>query len=246
MSGTLAIDGKRAVLAGKIVPMSCQFCYPNTRKALMFLYIIAGTIIASCSPEPPITEFHRMGAHDMTTSNVSGTAASAYLAQQSSSRSAAAQGAQTEAEPRVVQDKVDLSPKARDQISSQSSQLHEPPAGIRVPQTGKPKLYDGFLTQHAADRHNYAMAFDEFLEQRSQAMNEIREKLGGAANGLLSGVAFDPQNLSKPILTTDGRPHPMADAIRNFAKDHQAEFDQWAELRNQEFPSFEQWKASRA
>jgi len=187
-----------------------------------------------------------MGAHDMTVSNVNGTAASAYLAQQPGNRSAAAQSAQNaETEPRVVQDKVDLSPKARDHVSAQSSRLYEPPTGIQVPQTNRPTLYDGFLTQHAADRHNYLMARVDFMEQKSDIMNEMREKLGAAANGLLSGAAFDPQDLSKPILTTDGKPHPMADAIRDFVKDHQAEFDQWAEVRDQEFPSFEQWKASR-
>ena len=83
-----------------------------------------------------------------------------------------------------------------------------------------------------------------FDMENSKKLLALKDKLNKEAGGILRGVII-PNDLSKPILTLDGRPNPKADMIRTFIKDHQAEWDQMNSLSKRKFVSFEDWKKAR-
>ena len=90
-------------------------------------------------------------------------------------------------------------------------------------------------------KYQYHQAKFKFMDNNHKQISAIHEQLHKESGGILYGSAYNPDNLSKPITTTSGKPHPLADQIHAFVNDHKVEYDQMKQLREAEFMSFDQW-----
>jgi len=192
----------------------------------------------------------------MTVNTVNGSAATAYIAQQAVGPASKESEDQKISAQRIIEDQVDLSPRAQQFIATGQFQVSELPDGITSWQReGYSSFEEQFLDgtgfsswQEFRAYHDklgeYGEARGEFTSQNFEEMNAIMSRLLDESNGLLNGAAFNPEDLSQPITTTNGQPHPQANAIRAFVQAHQAEYDQLKAIRQRTFPSFEQWQAS--
>lgn len=95
------------------------------------------------------------------------------------------------------------------------------------------------------ERLKYAQDRQKFMEEKHGKMSAFHNMLLQESGGLLYGTAFS-DNLSKPITTTSGAPHPQADIIRSFLMKHRTELDEMNTLRDTEFMSFKEWKTNRS
>ena len=206
----------------------------------------------------------------MSINSVNQSAASAYVTQQTSANTPA-KNETTQPQNRIIEDVVELTDAAKSFLAEGDNAENYHFMGkldlSNIPQMSDENLkinFDGYSSldelikatfgfnsveewrTDVAARGEYGTAkgeFDSANHKKSQAAYEAFLELSG---GLLYGVSYEPDDLSKPIRTTDGRIHPKSDAIRNFLTEHKAEFDQVQQMINRQFMSFENWKANRA
>jgi hypothetical protein len=228
----------------------------STRNSLFLLTVIIGTQLAgSQSVASHESEFEN-GVNRMTVSSINGSGG-AYFAQQADARPVGTREDQSKVTSRVIEDKVDLTPEAQQFVDRGKFNVSDLSEGTSF--SWQREGYSSFRDQVLAGTGftswsdlqayheqlgEYGAARGEFANSNAQEMNGIMSTLLSKANGLLNGAAFDPQDLSKPITTTDGRPQPQAEPIRAFIRAHQSEYDQLNAIRQRAFPTFEQWQVS--
>lgn len=132
-----------------------------------------------------------------------------------------------------------------------------PPEGVKINFDGhstftemmdaRVKAEFGFDTyaEYIADsrlKGEYGTAKHDFDTANHKESQAAYEALLDSSGGLLYGVSYEPENLSKPIKTLAGRIHPQSDAIRSFLTAHKSEFDQVKQIQNRQFMSFDEWK----
>jgi|GEM_PF-2587390 len=141
-----------------------------------------------------------------------------------------------------IEDTISLSPGA---INVNNSTQFGPPIDFSQDERLNAK---GWQEWHTSMEQNYQynMAKHRFMRENHEKAGVIHEQLLKESGGILYGSAYNPDNLSKPITTTSGKPHPLADQIRAFVNDHKEEYQQMKELREAEFMSFDQWLADQS
>jgi len=103
------------------------------------------------------------------------------------------------------------------------------------------------IVKYMKKRELYADAVKAFYDDLSKKFNFGWERLNRLSGGLLShDVAFSigPSGITN-ITTSSGAPHPKADQIRSFLKEHMDEYRQLAAPTPQ-FMSFDEWSAKNA
>lgn len=141
-----------------------------------------------------------------------------------------------------IEDTISLSPGA---TNVNNSTQFGPPTDYSDDPRLNAKGWEDWHTSMELN-YQYHQAENRFRQDNFEKMNAIHEQLLKDAGGILYGSAYNPDDLSKPITTTSGKPHPLADQIRAFVNDHKPQYDQMKELREAEFMSFEQWLVGQA
>lgn len=184
----------------------------------------------------------------MSVDNISPTAASSYYSAQANNKASTNQAARTtESSARVIKDNVDLSSTALMITSLGRLDLSAIPD---ISETGLKFNLHGFSS--IDEMMEYGRALGEFHKSKRPYHDQrlaLHNKLIHDANGLLNGVSYNADDLSKPIRATDGSIHPKADEIRAFLKNHQAERNTMKQLMVQiskQFMSVEQWREVQA
>jgi len=182
----------------------------------------------------------------MSVDSISSASPTTYAVNQRAKKSSNSQGEPPKTSPlNSIEDPIETSPYGRTNHSVRG--IQEYTGGVRY--IGKDEgMNSTFVNsqkiikshalykQHAEERARFDLARkDEFLA--------LQNKLIEASGGLLNGAAYHSDDLSKPITTTSGSPHPLAEQIRAFLKNHQQELNQLMSLSHDSFPSFEDWKA---
>lgn len=168
----------------------------------------------------------------MPIDSIKATESTAYGANQS--RTNATENQENLAQGHKVEDIIILSPAAKRFV-----------AGVLTDQQCATLIEHQRRFNEGQERLQYDQEKRKFMEEKHGMMSEIHHNLLQASGGLLYGTAFS-DNLSKPITTTSGAPHPKADIIRSFLMKHRTELDQINTLRDSEFMSFNEWKANRS
>ena len=210
----------------------------------------------------------------MTIDSINQSAASAYIAQQTSTNTSV-KTETPQPQNRLIKDIVELTDEAKAILAevNNAGKFHLigqldlsniPKGNLKIDFGGYSTLDEMIKGQYGFDsreewnadidarfeehkvRSEYGRAAEKFGNANSKESNAIHAKFIAAAGGLLNGTSFEPDDFSKPIRTTDGRIHPQSDEIRSFLKEHKAELDLWHQTVTRKFPSFEQWKANRA
>ena len=178
------------------------------------------------------------------------------------------------ASPRSVRDVLSLSPQARKVVENNArtgeladigridlSEL-EPvdlgPArrtdlefnGMSITEMGKHfEEMEKHLRELMKKQALYYDARQAFYDDLRKKSEDGRERLNRLSGGLLShDVAFSigPSGIITDITTSSGAPHPKADQIRSFLKEHMDEYRQLQALRRRSFMSFDEWSAKNA
>ena len=98
------------------------------------------------------------------------------------------------------------------------------------------------------ERALYHDAVKSFREAQEKKFKVGWERLNRLSGGLLShdvAISSNPSGITS-ITTSSGAPHPKADQIRSFLKEHMDEYRQLQALRRRSFMSFDEWSAKNA
>ena len=164
-------------------------------------------------------------------------------ASQSTKRAATSHSSQSSAAPHDgIKDTITLSPEA---IKVDTNRQFGEPIDYSQDQRLNAKKWENWHTSMELS-YQYHKAEQSFRQENFDKMNAIHEQLRQESGGILYGAAYSPDAPSKPITTTSGKPHPLADQIRAFVIEHKAQYDQMEQLREAEFMSFDQWLADQA
>lgn len=179
----------------------------------------------------------------MTIDSIHAATTAAPAANRTSNRSAAEPSTPSGASSGhdSIEDTIHMSAQARERLAIQA---YTPPNGdVLVDGTKALKEYSQFAYDYNPFEESlrYGKELAKSREANLKQHQAILNKLISSSGGLLYGTSFST-DLSKPITTTSGSPHPKADIIRAFLQDHKAELDQLNALRQETFPSFEEWK----
>lgn len=194
----------------------------------------------------------------MFVDSINSAAAAVYASSQAGVRGTTNQSAQTSTSAHnSIEDTITLSDQARRFAVDLSNSVYASDRVVYGQYTGRFSsnvssstsdeyaTYGDMMLQRGQSQREYVAEKEAYDHARASESRTIMENLNKESGGLLRGTAFS-DDLSKPITTTSGAPHPNAEQIRSFLMKHQTELGQMEALNKQSFPSFEEWQASKA
>ena len=181
----------------------------------------------------------------MSIDSIYSAASTTHIAHHAGNKPAAGQSAQTGTPTaNLIEDTISLSAEAKQGVAVDQSATVKGAVRVSDEQSQEfSKIGDMFIAHMEAGRQ-YGEEQMQFDMKKRDEIKAIMGKLNRESGGLLAGTAYS-DDLSKPITTTSGSPHPYADEIRAFLQNHTEELNQLKVLSQEKFPSFQDWMKSQ-